>query len=260
MTFIDAVPEDQATGDVAAMYETDRQLFGHLPNLTKAFSLRPDVYAAWRQLNGAIKANMDLRRYELATVGAARRLRSSRFCRPNDAGAVGSAAIALTIAGSEPLNDALTVNTLSGDDIVSASSLAATSTVLTINGGADEDILVGSAGKDTINGDIAVERVGAVAVAAVGGVVAGAAGQPVVARAARGRHRPQAEGVPRRALRAAAAPRAHARQTAPAAHRQPRHGRGAGLADADRRSGSARRTAAEKAPATERTDAAARER
>jgi uncharacterized peroxidase-related enzyme len=79
MTFIDTVPEDQATGDVAAMYETDRGVFGHLPNLTQGFSLRPGVYAAWRQLNGAIKANMDLRRYELATVAAARRLRSS-YC------------------------------------------------------------------------------------------------------------------------------------------------------------------------------------
>src|SRR5256885_13722616 len=79
MTFIETVTEDRATGDVAAMYETDREVFGHLPNFTKGFSLRPDVYAAWRQLNGAIKANMDLRRYELATVGAARRLRSS-YC------------------------------------------------------------------------------------------------------------------------------------------------------------------------------------
>jgi alkylhydroperoxidase family enzyme len=37
------------------------------------------VYAAWAQLNGAIKASMDLRRYELATLAAARRLRSS-YC------------------------------------------------------------------------------------------------------------------------------------------------------------------------------------
>jgi uncharacterized peroxidase-related enzyme len=79
MPYIDTVPEDQATGAVAAMYDTDREVFGHLPNLTKGFSLRPDVYAAWRQLNGAIKANMDLRRYELATVAAAKRLRSS-YC------------------------------------------------------------------------------------------------------------------------------------------------------------------------------------
>jgi uncharacterized peroxidase-related enzyme len=79
MTFIETVPEDAASGAVAAMYETDRQGFGHLPNLTQAFSLRPDVYAAWRQLNGAVKSNMELRRYELATVAAAARLRSS-YC------------------------------------------------------------------------------------------------------------------------------------------------------------------------------------
>jgi uncharacterized peroxidase-related enzyme len=79
MTFIETVAEASATGAVARMYETDRAIFGALPNLTQAFSLRPDAYAAWRQLNGAIKATMDLRRYELATVAAARRLRSS-YC------------------------------------------------------------------------------------------------------------------------------------------------------------------------------------
>src|SRR4051812_29515106 len=77
MTFIETVPEGDASGELARMYETDREIFGHVPNLTRAFSHRPDVYAAWRQLNGAI--NMDLRRYELATVAAARRLRSS-YC------------------------------------------------------------------------------------------------------------------------------------------------------------------------------------
>jgi uncharacterized peroxidase-related enzyme len=48
-------------------------------NYERAFAARPDVYRAWQQLNGAIKANMDLRRYELATLAAARRLRSS-YC------------------------------------------------------------------------------------------------------------------------------------------------------------------------------------
>jgi alkylhydroperoxidase family enzyme len=48
-------------------------------NYELAFAERPDVYAAWQQLNGAIKAGMDLRRYELATLAAARRLRSS-YC------------------------------------------------------------------------------------------------------------------------------------------------------------------------------------
>jgi uncharacterized peroxidase-related enzyme len=48
-------------------------------NYERAFADRPDVFAAWVQLNTAIKANMDHRRYELATLAAARRLRSS-YC------------------------------------------------------------------------------------------------------------------------------------------------------------------------------------
>src|SRR5690349_22402580 len=79
MSFVQSVPEDEADGPVAAMYATDREVFGSLPNFTRGFSLRPEVYAAWRQLNGSIKSGMDLRRYELATVAAARRLRSS-YC------------------------------------------------------------------------------------------------------------------------------------------------------------------------------------
>ena len=79
MTFIETVPEAAATGAVKEMYATDRAAFGDLPNLTQAFSLRPEVYAAWRHLNGAVKGGMDLRRYELATLAAARRLRSS-YC------------------------------------------------------------------------------------------------------------------------------------------------------------------------------------
>ena len=49
-------------------------------NFERLFGDRPDVYAAWLQLNGAIKANMDLRRYELVTLAAAQRLRSSYCC------------------------------------------------------------------------------------------------------------------------------------------------------------------------------------
>lgn len=48
-------------------------------NYERAFAARAEVFAAWVQLNTSIKANMDLRRYELATLAAARRLRSS-YC------------------------------------------------------------------------------------------------------------------------------------------------------------------------------------
>lgn len=79
MTFIEVIPEDKAAGATAELYAADHETFGYLPNFTRAFGARPAVYAAWRELNGAIKSGMDLRRYELATVAAARRLRSS-YC------------------------------------------------------------------------------------------------------------------------------------------------------------------------------------
>jgi uncharacterized peroxidase-related enzyme len=116
MAYIETVSEDQAGGDVEAMYETDRQVFGDLPNLTKVFSLRPDVYAAWRGLNGAIKSNMDLRRYELATLAAARRLRSSYCMLAHgsvllrdylDADAVRAAATDLHAAGLDDVDVAI---------------------------------------------------------------------------------------------------------------------------------------------------------
>jgi uncharacterized peroxidase-related enzyme len=49
-------------------------------NSERAFAERPEVMAGWVQLSTAIKEGMDLRRYELATLAAARRLRSSYCC------------------------------------------------------------------------------------------------------------------------------------------------------------------------------------
>lgn len=48
-------------------------------NYERAFAPHPDVYAAWAQLVAAVRAGMDPRRYELATLGAALALRSS-YC------------------------------------------------------------------------------------------------------------------------------------------------------------------------------------
>jgi alkylhydroperoxidase family enzyme len=53
---------------------------GDAPNMERAFALRPNVLQAWQGLNEAIKANADFRRHELATLAAARRLRSSYCC------------------------------------------------------------------------------------------------------------------------------------------------------------------------------------
>jgi len=79
MSFIETIAEENATGATAAMYATSRSTYGYLPNMVALFGYRPDVFAAWAALNAAVKGNMDLRRYELATIAAARELRSS-YC------------------------------------------------------------------------------------------------------------------------------------------------------------------------------------
>lgn len=79
MSWIRTPPDDGATGEVAAAYNRDRETLGYVANYTRVFSNRPAVLEAWRALNGAIKASMDPRRYELATVAAALRLKSS-YC------------------------------------------------------------------------------------------------------------------------------------------------------------------------------------
>jgi uncharacterized peroxidase-related enzyme len=78
MTFVRTVPEPEATGETAAIYDEARESMGYLPNFVPLFSERPEVFRAWQQLNGALKTR-DLRRYEIATVAAAKALRSS-YC------------------------------------------------------------------------------------------------------------------------------------------------------------------------------------
>ncbi|NUR83567.1 MAG: peroxidase [Nonomuraea sp.] len=52
---------------------------GYVANYTRVFALAPGVMQAWEGLAGTVRAGMDLRRYELATLAAARRLRSD-YC------------------------------------------------------------------------------------------------------------------------------------------------------------------------------------
>jgi uncharacterized peroxidase-related enzyme len=79
MVFIEAVPEDAAAGELADYYAQQRAAWGFLPNYALAFSTRPDVAAAWNQLNRTVRDGMDRRRFEIATIAAARALRST-YC------------------------------------------------------------------------------------------------------------------------------------------------------------------------------------
>ena len=79
MTFIRTVSASEAEGPVREMYEQAQRRFGYVPNWAKAFSLRPAVMDGWTALLRSVQSNLPVRSYELATLAAARAVRSS-YC------------------------------------------------------------------------------------------------------------------------------------------------------------------------------------
>ena len=77
--FIDTVPEESAAGALAEFYQQQKRAWGFLPNFAEVFSARPEVAMAWSVLNKTVRDGMDRRRFEIATIGAARALRST-YC------------------------------------------------------------------------------------------------------------------------------------------------------------------------------------
>lgn len=79
MAFIRTIPPSGAQGPVREMYQQAESRFGYVPNWAQAFSLRPEVHDGWAALLTSIRSNLPVRTYELATLAAARALRST-YC------------------------------------------------------------------------------------------------------------------------------------------------------------------------------------
>lgn len=78
MTFIDT-PAPSASRKTAQMYQKAEDSYGYLPNMYRTFGHRPEVMDSWSALLVSLRGNMELRRYELVTLAAARALKSS-YC------------------------------------------------------------------------------------------------------------------------------------------------------------------------------------
>ncbi len=79
MAFLRTIPPAEAQGPVREMYQQAARRFGYVPNWAQAFSLRPGVRDGWAALLTSIQSNLPVRTYQLATLAAARALRSS-YC------------------------------------------------------------------------------------------------------------------------------------------------------------------------------------
>ncbi len=116
MAYLAGVLPESASGLVEEIYQEDVASLGYVANYTQLFSLRPEVYRAWEGLIGAVRGNMDLRRYELATIAAASAMRctycvvahgavlASRFFTPEE---VVTLARDFRAAGLEPVDVAI---------------------------------------------------------------------------------------------------------------------------------------------------------
>ena len=79
MAFIRTIAPSEAEGPVREMYQQINGQLGYIPNWAQAFSLRPGVRDGWIALLKSIQVNLPVRSYELATLAAARALRST-YC------------------------------------------------------------------------------------------------------------------------------------------------------------------------------------
>ena len=77
--FIETTAQSAADGALAQWYRSQRDSWGFLPDYAGCFSTRPDVAKAWTALNLTIRGGMDRRRFEIATIAAARELHST-YC------------------------------------------------------------------------------------------------------------------------------------------------------------------------------------
>lgn len=81
MTFLQTVPDDEATGEVAKIYRQEIDASGYVPESTRALTIRPDVLAAYTSFVGAIRGGFTLpaRDWRLITLVAAKHIPST-YC------------------------------------------------------------------------------------------------------------------------------------------------------------------------------------
>ena len=133
--------DDVESIDARALGGTDNLTVNDLSG-TDVTEVRPDLSAAAGSNDGADNVTVNATNGDdvvpVTGAGASAQVR-------------GLAAL-VSVSGIVAGSDRITVNALAGDDVVDASTLAATSALLTVNGGDGDDVILGGDGDDTLNG------------------------------------------------------------------------------------------------------------
>lgn len=76
MSIITTIPEDEATGDVAALYAEDREHYGYVPSHTRMMAMNPAAQRGFEAITAAVSSRLGARNYRLVTLAAAGALHS----------------------------------------------------------------------------------------------------------------------------------------------------------------------------------------
>jgi uncharacterized peroxidase-related enzyme len=77
MAFVSTIPASEAQNAVRDMYGRQQRALGYVPGYAKIFSLRPELMGHWADLQRGIRKHIAPREFEMATLAAARALRST---------------------------------------------------------------------------------------------------------------------------------------------------------------------------------------
>jgi len=140
------------TMDTAGVEKVDFNALGGPDTVTVNNLAGTDVKAVNANLAAALGGNTGDRQTDQVIVNGTNGNDAVEIADRVNSVAVTGLAPTVNVTNVDPASDALTINALDGNDILDAAQLAANSMVLTLDGGAGDDLLVGGDGNDTLFG------------------------------------------------------------------------------------------------------------
>jgi len=140
------------TMDTAGVETVQFNALGGTDTMTVNDLTSTDVKIVDADLAGTLGGNTGDREIDSVVVSATNRNDAVEAADAGSAVAVTGLPASVNITNTDAVRDALTINGRDGADILDATQLAADSMVLTLDGGAGDDLLVGGDGNDTLFG------------------------------------------------------------------------------------------------------------
>ena len=140
------------TMDTAGVETVDFNALGGADTVTVNDLTATEVKIVNTDLAGTLGGNTGDRQIDSVVVNATNGNDAVEAADRGTSVAVTGLPATVNIEKTDPASDALTINGRDGDDILDAAQLAADSMVLTLDGGAGDDLLVGGDGNDTLFG------------------------------------------------------------------------------------------------------------